>query len=62
MITYERIYPPSSYDKYNPDCPDCGDKMFYVGLTSELSKWGGILESKLYQCGDCRRLYKEVDK
>lgn len=69
MTIYERIYPPSYTSKDDPKCPECGERMFYVGLTTELrvKRWdmpvdkSNFVEHKLYQCGTCRRLYQQLE-
>ncbi len=67
-MEYERIYPPDYTDKRDPKCPDCGEPMFYVGVTAQLSMpqrgqpldKSNIMEYKLYQCVTCRKLFQET--
>jgi len=59
-MNFERIFPPDFADSHAPRCPECDSKMFYVGIRHELNK-GDCTQHKLYQCGECRRLWKELE-
>lgn len=56
---YSRIYPPDYMDKDAPHCPECQEKMFYVGQKHCLEQ-GRLFEHRLFQCCECRRLFEEV--
>jgi hypothetical protein len=60
LFTFERVFPSAFTDKSQPDCPDCGGKLFYIGSTRDLSNLN--LQHPLFQCVDCRRVYKQKIK